>query len=179
MQPRERPPAVFMSYAHDTDDHVRLVVRLAAHLRRSGIDVRLDQWTDRGRIDWSLWVDRNLPTADYVLVVASPEYFRRASEELTDGEGWGSQYEAAMLRDLLTGRRAHWHSRILPVLLPGHGIEEIPRFLQPHAATRYPVSFKPGGTEDLLRVITGHPRMVPPPLGRPWSPYAQCERLRP
>ena len=59
-------------------------------------------------------------------------------------------------------KRAAWTAKILPVLLPGHGKEEIPDFLQPNAADRYEVPANtPEAAESLLRVLTRQPRDVP------------------
>ena len=57
--------------------------------------------------------------------------------------------------------------RFLPVLLPGVPAECIPDFLSPTAATSYQVSSTSvDGCEALLRVLTGQPYEVEPPLGR-------------
>ncbi|MGW4059209.1 SEFIR domain-containing protein [Amycolatopsis sp. NPDC004747] len=167
---RATAPVVFVSYAHDDEDHVRVVLRLATLLRGSGIDVRLDQWADRERIDWALWVDQTMPTADYVLVIASREFHRRSMEQPSESRTWGLQYEAGMLRELLTADRSRWRARILPVLLPGHDVDELPPFLQGHTTTHYRFSFAPGGADDLLRALTGHAAHPEPPLGAPWTP---------
>lgn len=37
-------PSCFISYSHDSNDHKDWVRRFAADLRKSRIDVRLDQW---------------------------------------------------------------------------------------------------------------------------------------
>ncbi|MGW3962937.1 NACHT domain-containing protein [Amycolatopsis sp. NPDC005003] len=167
---RATAPVVFVSYAHDDEDHVRVVLRLATLLRESGIDVRLDQWADRERIDWALWVDRTMPAADYVLVIASREFHRRSMEQASESRTWGLQYEAGMLRELLTADRSRWRARILPVLLPGHDVDELPPFLQGHTSTHYRFSFAPGGADDLLRTLTGQAAHPEPPLGALWTP---------
>jgi hypothetical protein len=78
----------------------------------------------------------------------------------------GVQSEAAVLRDLLHGDRSTWLPKLLPVLLPGHGVEEIPYFLQPCTANHYKVEeISAQGIEEVLRVITGRPDRVRPALG--------------
>ena len=47
----------------------------------------------------------------------------------------GVQAEAAVLRDLLYGDRETWLSRILPVILPGRSVDELPAFVQPASAS--------------------------------------------
>ncbi|WP_285502899.1 SEFIR domain-containing protein [Actinokineospora sp. NBRC 105648] len=161
-----------MSYAHDTPEHKRTVRALAEFLVQRGMDVDLDQWADVARIDWGSWAVEGMSKADFVLVVASPDYQR-----VGDGVGptlanRGVQAETAVLRDLLHGDRQTWLSKLLPVLLPGHDVEEIPLFLQPRDATHYRVtSIDDRGAEDLLRVLTGQPARVRPDLGtRPVLP---------
>jgi hypothetical protein len=79
----------------------------------------------------------------------------------------GVQAEAAVLRDLLYGDRETWLSRILPVILPGRSVDELPAFVQPASASHFAVeTITDEGVEGLLRVLTGQPRHVPPPRGR-------------
>ena len=51
------------------------------------------------RQDWTLWMQHQLRDADFVLVVASPEYKRRAEGDAPPGEGRGVQWEAELIRD--------------------------------------------------------------------------------
>ncbi|MBB2936433.1 hypothetical protein FHX82_003497 [Amycolatopsis bartoniae] len=159
---------VFLSYIHDSERHKQQVLEFAIFLRSCGIDVAFDQWAGPARQDWYAWANREMLAADYILVIASAGYL-----EIGDGNGSanknrGGQSEAATLRDLLQEDREKWLPKIVPVLLPGHHVTEIPRFLQPQAATRYPVeSFTVEGAEDLLRMLTGQPGHVLPPLGSP------------
>ena len=37
-------PKVFISYSHDSAEHMQWVSEFAAQLRRNGVDVMLDQW---------------------------------------------------------------------------------------------------------------------------------------
>src|SRR4051812_50092424 len=66
---------VFASYAHDSAAHKEHVLTLAKLLIASGVAVTLDQLAKRRR-DWSSWATREMTSADYILVVASPEYRR-------------------------------------------------------------------------------------------------------
>ncbi|MFD1046604.1 SEFIR domain-containing protein [Kibdelosporangium lantanae] len=79
MMSNNKAPRVFVTYSHDSADHKDQVLRFATFLRtRIGLDVRLDQWYDNSRRDWSLWAIEHLRDADFVLVIASPDYKRRA-----------------------------------------------------------------------------------------------------
>jgi hypothetical protein len=75
----------------------------------------------------------------------------------------GVQTEAGILRDLLYEDRQLWTPRILPVLLPGRSVSELPYFVLGHTLDRYSVtSFTADGARDLLDVLTGRrPRQRP------------------
>jgi hypothetical protein len=161
-------PKVFVSYTHDDESHRDAVLAFATFLTGQGIDVVLDRWTSGQRQDWQAWATAAMTDSDYVVVVASPGYRRMGDGNGPNDRNLGGQSEAALLRDLLQGDRRTWTEKILPVLLPGHGIGEIPLFLQPHAADRYAVeSLTVSGAEDLIRVLTRQPLHVRPELGRP------------
>ncbi|HET6711025.1 SEFIR domain-containing protein [Amycolatopsis sp.] len=159
-------PKVFVSYTHDSEEHREAVLAFARFLVRQGIDVVLDRWATDRRRDWQAWMTRNITESDYVLVIAS-EGYRRMGDGLGPGHlNLGGQSEATLLRDRLQGDRATWTAKILPVLLPGHGKNEIPDFLQPNAADWYEVpATTPEAAESLLRVLTRQPRDIPPALG--------------
>jgi hypothetical protein len=161
------PPRVFISYSHDSEEHKDLVRQFATFLRAQlGVDVQLDQWADGPRIDWSLWATKQLTEADFVLVIASPDYKRRAEGYESPNVGRGAQFEAAMIRNNLTRDLPKETRRILPVVLPGRSVDEIPSFLNAHSTTRYEIrKFTLDGAADLLIAFTGVPRFAPPKIG--------------
>ncbi|MEU4248940.1 SEFIR domain-containing protein [Amycolatopsis sp. NPDC026612] len=164
--PRDHPK-VFVSYTHDSPEHLESVREFATFLRSGqGIDVVLDQWVSDRRQDWQAWATKNILESDFVIVVASEGYRRMGDGYGPNDRNPGGQAEAATLRDLLLGDRQDWTRKLLPVVLPGHGVEEIPQFLQPRAADHYVIgSITPEGTDELLRHLTGQPRHLLPPLG--------------
>ncbi|ONI70519.1 hypothetical protein ALI144C_48660 [Actinosynnema sp. ALI-1.44] len=172
-----RAPRVFVTYSHESEEHKDMVHRFASFLQEEvGVHITLDLWSDRGRIDWSLWAMKALKTADFVLVIASPEYRRRADGDAAPDEGRGAQFEAAMIRNELTRDLAEWTRRVLPVVLPGMSIDDIPTFLNAYSTTRYVVSeFTVEGAEALLVPLTGQSRYPVPPVGvfRPTSRTVQ------
>ncbi|VVJ18881.1 Uncharacterised protein [Amycolatopsis camponoti] len=161
-------PRVFFSYSHDTQEHKDQVRRFATFLRaRIGLEVVLDQWDDNHRIDWSLWATRNITAADFIVAVASPLYRARADGDAPPDEGRGAQYETALLRNKVTKDIEDGTRRILPVVLPGGSIDDIPAFLNPYSMTRYEIEdFTDEGVADLLAAITGRGRYPEPPRGR-------------
>jgi hypothetical protein len=160
-------PRVFITYAHDTPEHKALVERFATFLRGViGLDVHLDSWYDNVRRDWSLWATQHLSEADFILVIASGEYKRRADGTAMPHEGRGSQFEAAIIRDNLTRDLRRETERVLPVVLPGRSVDEIPTFLNGHSTTRYHVgSFTKAGVAELLAAIMGQGQYPMPRRG--------------
>ncbi|MGW5741926.1 SEFIR domain-containing protein [Amycolatopsis sp. NPDC003861] len=166
--PDRAAPRVFVTYSHDTPEHKELVHKFASFLRvEIGLDVHLDAWYDNTRRDWSLWATENLEKADFIVVIASPDYKRRADGTALPHEGRGAQFEAAIIRDNLTRDLRRETERVLPVVLPGRSVDEIPLFLNGHSTTRYHVDeFTPAGVADLLAAITGQGQYPMPRRGK-------------
>lgn len=159
-------PDVFISYAHDSIKHVRQVLAFAEFLTSKGITVHLDQWADDRRRDWASWAMGGITRADFVVVVASPDYRSVGDGHAVTMANKGARSEAAIIRDLLHRDRDTWLPKLLPVILPGGELDGIPDFLQPYTASTYPIyDFTAEGAEDLLRVLTGQPARVRPALG--------------
>jgi hypothetical protein len=168
----DKPPRVFISYAHESDEHGELVRDLWVYLRSRGVDAILDRPAAEQRQEWTAWMDREIPRSDFILVVASPEYRRRAAGEAPEGQGRGVEYEAALIRGLVYEDRKIWFRRVLPVLLPGCTTADLPRFLVPAAGTSYRIDeISDAALEQLLRVLLGAPYETASPLGpRPAFP---------
>lgn len=162
-------PYVFISYAHDSAQHKKDVIAFGALLRiQLGINAHLDEWHAGQRRDWSEWALEQLETADFVLAIASPMFRERADGRGDVTEGRGSRYEGALMRDKMTEDRVTWMRKILPVVLPDGVVSDIPRFLQPYAATHYRIeSMTLDSVMELWRVLVGRPQHPLPPLGTP------------
>ena len=160
-----RPVRVFLSYAHDDADHEGRVREFWAFLRGCGVDARLDLAV-ADRVDWAQWMTREVQDADRVLVIASPAYKRRAEGDAGPTEGRGVQWEARLIRDVVYADQSAGLRRFLPVVLPGCSQADIPVWLSPASAAYYQVAeFTVAGAEELLRVLTGQPDVLEPPLG--------------
>lgn len=173
-------PRVFVTYAHESWAHKEQVREFATFLRSEiGLDVHLDQWYDARRHDWSAWAVDQLARADFILVIASPEYRRRADGAAPPDVGRGSQFEAAIIRDNLTKNLRKETERVLPVVLPGRSVDDIPTFLNGHSTTRFHVEeFTRAGVAKLLAAITGHGQYPMPERG-PWPGPAGDELPKP
>src|SRR5215475_7481156 len=86
---RARPARVFISYAHDDRAHEDRVREFWLFLRAQGVDARLDLPATEQRQDWAQWMTQQVRDAGRVLVIASPEYRRRAEGDALPSEGRG------------------------------------------------------------------------------------------
>jgi hypothetical protein len=150
---RPRSRRVFISYAHDTQEHVEDVRQLYDFLRTNGIDAVIDGPAAEQRQDWTQWMVRQLEAADFILVIVSPEYRRRDQGTAPANVGRGIRWEAALIREMLYSDREKYFPRILPVVLPGRSSSEVPTWLLPTAGASYAVEeFTVRGAERLLRL---------------------------
>jgi hypothetical protein len=169
-------PLVFICYTHDSEQHKTDVLRFATFLRTCGIDAQLDRWFLGDRRDWFGWSLDLMCRADFAIIVASPQCRLVGDGRHLANTNHGGQSELSLLRELLQTDRDTWTRRLLPVLLPGHDLAEIPLFLLGRAADHYQVTeLTQSGAESLLRVLTAQPPFYPPPLGpRPDLPPHQA-----
>jgi hypothetical protein len=157
------PTRVFLSYAHDDPAHEEAVRKLWIFLRSNGLDAYCDLPATADRQDWPTWMAQEIRAARFVLMIASPEYRRRSEVGTPPPDGRGVQWEAWLIRQDMYANREQALKKYLPIILPGQSAEGLPDWIGPQAATIYDLSGN--GLEDLLRVLTGQPRDVPPPLG--------------
>ena len=153
---------VFISYSHDSPQHKQRVGKLRELLRSElGIEARMDTQQERYRVDFSQWVIHEIDTADFVLAIASPQYRERADGRPGSADG-GAQFEGALLRNKLTQDRVTWTRKILPIVLPGATVADIPEFLCGYSTTHFVIDrLTPDGIAELRAVLTGQ---LPPPV---------------
>jgi tetratricopeptide (TPR) repeat protein len=160
------PVRVFISYAHDDGVHEERVREFWLFLRAQGIDARLDLPAAEQRVDWAEWMTQQVRDADRVLVIASPAYKWRAEGDAGPDEGRGVQFEARLIRDLFYADQQAGLGRFVPVVLPGCSATDIPLWLGPASTAHYRVGeYTVVSAEKLLRLLTGQPAEVEPPLG--------------
>ena len=155
-------PRVFISYSHESPQHTERVRVLAGHLRTDGCDCSLDLYEPHPAEGWPRWIDTQVDTADFVLVVCTADYYRKSQGRGLPRTGRGVQFEAVLIIDELYAA-GMLNERFIPVLYEDLDEELIPRPLRSY--TRYRLD-QPGGYEVLLRHLTDQPLYPPPPLGR-------------
>jgi tetratricopeptide (TPR) repeat protein len=153
-------PRIFVSYSHDSEEHIARVVALAERLIAAGCECALDLYESHPPEGWPQWMDRQLDEADFVLVVCTEGYYRKAKG---DGPraGGGVRFESVLIVQELydAGMRS---VQLIPVLFDELADDLILRPLR--GFSRYRVD-RPRGFEDLLRHLTNQPRRVRPALG--------------
>lgn len=164
----ERSPRVFISYAHEDLEHKAQARHFGNLLIKCGINVHIDQWEPSQRKDWHLWAIHQIQEADFVLILASPTCKAVGDGAVEPNRNRGMQSETAILRELQQQDREQWGPKLLPVVLPGESVENLPLYLQPRTMDHYEVEeLTEEGVEDLLRALTRTPRFIRPALGVP------------
>lgn len=157
-------PSVFISYSHDSQEHKKWVLDLATRLRNTGIDASLDQWDLRPGDDLPHFMETNLASSDYVIMVCTDNYVQKANS----GVG-GVGYEKMIITaDLLSNIDSN---KILPVIRQ-EGSSNVPTFLKTKLYLNfsrndeYEFSF-----DELVRAIHGAPLYKKPEIGNnPFEP---------
>jgi len=153
------PPTVFVSYSHDSREHMTWVLKMAEALVGQGIRVTLDQWdTDLGD-DLVRFMANSVRESDRVLVVCTDQYVRKANE----GEG-GVGYESMIVTGELV--KDLGSKKFVPVLRQNSEGDPTPVFL----STRKYVDLTDDSSfseriDVLARSIHESPFTQTPPLG--------------
>jgi len=93
----EKNPIVFISYSHDSKEHQQRVFELSNNLRSEGIDCILDQYEDSPEEGWPRWMQKNIKSADYVLMICTSTYYKRVMGLEEEGKGHGVTWEGHLI----------------------------------------------------------------------------------
>ncbi len=157
----KRPPRVFVSYSHDSEQHADRVLALANRLRRDGIDCCLDQYEPHPPEGWPLWMERQVEQADFVLVVCTESYSRRDIGREKPGVGRGVRFESVLIRDDLYDA-AMWNEKFIPVFFGSAAEQYVIKPLR--GVARYDLQSDEGYIR-LHKRLTNTPDVFKPPLG--------------
>lgn len=154
-----KPPAVFISYSHDSVIHKAWVLQLAIELRERGVDATLDQWDLAPGQDVSSFMQKGILEADRVLLICSSTYVSKA-EAGTGGVGFERLIVTSEVVQSIDTRK------FIPLVRGNAAEPHIPRFLGP----RLYIDFNDDAVyevkrEELLRELLGAPVAVKPQLG--------------
>src|SRR5437773_1129213 len=90
-------PKVFISYSHDSREHLDRVLDLSDRLRSEGVDCHIDQYEISPSEGWPRWMQNRIGWANFVLVICTEVYLRRFEGRETTGAGRGVTFEGAIL----------------------------------------------------------------------------------
>jgi SEFIR domain-containing protein len=150
---------VFISYSHDSPEHMNHVLKLSDRLREDGIDCIIDQYEMSPREGWPRWTLRQIEEARFVLIVCTEIYHRRVRGTEETGRGPGVKWEGAIITQELYDSEAD-NDKFIPVLFRPEHSAHIPVYLR--GATRYVLD---GDYDDLYRRITNQPKRLKRALG--------------
>jgi hypothetical protein len=159
-------PKAFISYSHDSQEHKKWVLEFATRLRNSGVDAILDQWELQPGDDIPHFMERNLASADRVLMVCTDRYVERANA----GAGGVGYEKMIVTADLL---KTIDSNKVIPIIRQA-GTHNVPTFLKSKLfidlsrADQAEYAF-----DELLRTLHGAPLFKKPPIGnKPFVPVA-------
>src|SRR5262249_38884156 len=138
------------------------VLNLADRLRVDGVDADIDQYESSPPEGWPKWMDRQISESDFILVVCTETYKRRAEGKEEFGKGQGVIWESILAYQHLYNTAAN-NTKFLPIALVDSHLAFIPTVLQP--VSHYCVASEEG-YEELYRRLTNQPRITKPPLGK-------------
>ena len=152
-------PTVFVSYSHDSEDHMTWVLQLATRLRQNGINTILDRWNlDLGQ-DVVAFIERGLSESKRVLCICSDNYVKKANE-MRAGVGYEKKINSA---EIMSDSDTSW---VIPVIRNNTSGDLVPTFLK---GCLY-VDFRQDRGyetkyEKLLRSLLNEPILPVPPIG--------------
>jgi hypothetical protein len=168
---------VFVSYSHDSPDHMDRVLGLCNRLRADGVDGVIDQYEISPAQGWPRWTHAQIENAKYVLVVCTETYARRFNGIEPTGKGLGAKWEGAVITQSLYDAEAG-NDKFIPILFSAHDAPHIPTVLR--GVTNYDVTTD-AGYWRLYRRLTNQPEVAKPLLGelKPLPPLERQQEFIP
>jgi nucleoside phosphorylase len=158
---KSAPPKVFISYSHDSQEHIKQVLELSDRLRGDGIDADIDQYNLSPSKGWPRWMLDRVEWADFVLIICSEGYDRRFRGNETYGKGKGTTWEGGVIVNELYDCQGQ-NSKFIPITLNLEDSNFIP---SPFRGATYYRLQSDNGYELLYRRLTNQPDITKPNLG--------------
>ncbi len=150
---------VFISYSHDSDEHRDFVRSISDRFRKEGLDCLIDLYLNGFPPEgWQRWMESQIESADFVLLVCTETYLRRYRGQKTDG-GRGVTFEGVVISQTLYDHY-YRNTKFIPIIPANGRLEHVPLTLKP-----YSTYCLPGDYDQLYRVLTGQAAYLMPDLG--------------
>lgn len=160
------PVSAFVSWAHDVAAWEQTIAAFTLTLRDLGIDADVDLFhLDDADVNWSTYGPRSIVDSNFVLIAASPAYRERWEGRNDPRIGAGAAREANTLKSLFDDDQKAFREKVKVVVLPGSSTADIPTELRAAVQHFRITTIDIVGLEDLLRNLTGQPRLPLPPIG--------------
>lgn len=153
---------VFISYSHDSKEHVLRVLDLSNKLRSEGIDCVLDQYENSPSEGWPKWMDKNIRNSQFVIMICTEPYYRRVMGEEEPEKGLGVMWESKLIYQHIYNTGAE-NTKFIPVIFSQSHRSYIPTPLQ--SATYHCVETQEG-YDDLYSCLRNKPKVYKPELGK-------------
>ncbi|AZI26675.1 TIR domain-containing protein [Pedobacter sp. G11] len=152
-------PRVFISYAWGNDAIKQWVLDFSTHLRNTGIDVTLDQWSLIPGDRTALFMEGAVRENNFVLIIGSEKY-KEKSESRIGGVGYEGDIMTAEVLENADQRK------FIPLIRSGDSKTAIPSWL----SGKYYLDFSDDSKyednfDELVQTLLGI-RNVAPPLGK-------------
>ncbi len=153
---------IFISYSHDSEEHKQKVLALGNRLNKEGLDCVLDQYVESPEQGWPKWMDRQIEQADFVLIICTQTYFKRARDEVKPKTGKGVKWESMLTYQDIYDNDSK-NKKFIPVIFTPAGESFI---LKPLRGFTYYRLDSEDGYKKLYRRLTGQPETQKPPQGK-------------
>ncbi len=108
------PLRVFISYSHDSQEHMDRVWNLSERLRGDGVDCRIDQHGEPEE-GWPRWSRNQVQECEFVLIACTETYLHRYEGKADVGEGRGSKWEGFVITQELYEAEGK-NKKFIPIL---------------------------------------------------------------
>jgi ABC-type cobalamin/Fe3+-siderophores transport system ATPase subunit len=152
---------VFISYSHDSEEHRERVLVLSNQLIEDGLDCILDQYEMSPPEGWPMWMQNQIKEANFVIIICTETYYRRATNQEETGKGLGVKWESILTYQYCYDNNSK-NKKFIPVLFGSDDAKYIP---DPLRGTTYHCVDTEEGYEILYRQLTNQPLVEKPPIG--------------
>ena len=157
------PPKIFVSYSWEGDAHKEWVRALAERLTQNGLNVRLDQWHILPGQSLTQFMETEVQTCEFVLVVCTKDYCRKSLARVG-----GVGYEQQIITGNIVAGKPREH--FIPLVRDGEFASGVECSIPPQFMGVYAVDMRDGTDPDqsieiLLRAIYRQPAATQPHLG--------------
>ncbi len=151
---------VFVSYSHDSEEHISRAKSLADSLCSYGIKAIFDGYEMAPEEGWPKWMLKSLDRSNFALIICSRGYHDKFNGKVLNGKG--VKFESLIgLQELFENQSEN--AKYIPVFFEADDEKYIPT---PLRGFQYYCLESNEGFEELYRHLTGQPKHARPELGK-------------